>query len=400
LADKRRGDDEDRDNRRSRRRGFDATLLGPTGIFGNEVRMRFDPRIALLDNEKIRVVGDMRNASERQLKEITYDNQVIGYLAHVPRNQIFDNTEIRFAEEQGRTFSLIALVIAIISTIIALPLSRSLVKPIQSVAEGSKKLASGEYSARIQEGPNDEIGSLARDFNSLAHTLEQNEQARRKWIADISHELRTPLAILRGEIEALQDGIRKPTADRLDALHKQILNLNHLVGDLYELSLSDIGALNYQKESVNIVEIIEDSMHSMLDDFETHQLTLIKEYDSDIALTVFADQARLTQLFTNLLINSLRYTDEGGHLIVKILHDHSFVTIEFIDTAPGVPAEDVDKLFDRLFRLESSRNRETGGAGLGLSICSNIVEAHEGLISAQQSPEGGLWITVKLPVER
>ena len=112
-----------------------------------------------------------------------------------------------------------------------------------------------------------------------------------------------------------------------------------------------------------------------------------------------ADPDRLQQLFTNLLTNSLRYTDEGGELKIKIGRDKGRVVIDFQDSEPGVNEEDLPMLFERLYRLESSRNRETGGAGLGLSICRNIVEAHEGTISARRSPIGGLWIKIEFPCE-
>ena len=218
-----------------------------------------------------------------------------------------------------------------------------------------------------------------------------------QWIADISHELRTPLSVLRAEIEALQDGVRQMTPERLNSLHSEVMNLNRLVNDLYELSMSDIGALNYQKQLIDVSETLNKTLESHQDEFDSKNITVAFEPDSK-PRQINADPERLQQLFSNLLINTLRYTDAGGKLEIKLDRDKSRVLIIFEDSAPGVPDDDIPHLFERLYRVESSRNRETGGTGLGLAICKNIVEAHEGNIVAETSTLGGLKITIDLPV--
>ncbi|HEY6009101.1 MAG TPA: ATP-binding protein, partial [Geobacteraceae bacterium] len=245
----------------------------------------------------------------------------------------------------------------------------------------------------------DELGRLAEDFNSLAMTLEQNEKARRQWVADISHELRTPLAVLRGEIEALQDGVRQANPETIHSLHGEVLRLGRLVDDLYQLSLSDVGALTYRKEELDLTELLDEALAAFGPEFTQKGITLTAHIPRDGRAVVFGDPARLHQLFANLLDNALKYTDSGGELIIRLVCDEARARLDFQDTAPGVSPYDLERLFDRLYRVEASRNRAAGGAGLGLAICRNIVEAHAGTITAQPSPLGGVRIILTLPLQ-
>jgi two-component system sensor histidine kinase BaeS len=275
---------------------------------------------------------------------------------------------------------------------------RPLVKPIKEIAAATHSIASGRYATRISSSSSSELGQLARDFNAMALTLEKNEKERRQWVADISHELRTPVAVLQGEIEALLDGIHKITPETIRSLHAETLRLKYLVEDLYQLSLSDLGTLTYQKEYLDPIDVLRDSVESYRTEFDRKHISLTLDVSGNVKTTAFADRERLNQLFLNVLENSLRYTDAGGELRVGAQVDNDFLTIEFQDSEPGVCARDRERLFERFYRVEGSRNRDSGGAGLGLAICKNIVDAHEGMISAHESPLGGLLIRIALPV--
>ncbi len=353
-------------------------------------------RVCLLDKNRVVVTHCRNRVDEMELRQIVVDDNTVGYLAISPRKKLSAGHDLRFSEEQHRFLVLLGLCLALISVVVAFPVSRQLVKPIKKLAEATRKLAEGSYQTRITVDSSDELGDLSRDFNTLALTLENNEKARQQWIADISHELRTPLSVLRGEIEALQDGLREMTADRLDSLHKQVMNLNRLVNDLFELSMSDIGALNYQKQTIDVAAILDCCIESLRDEYNTRQITVSFDRDSETA-KVFADEERLQQLFTNLLMNSLRYTDTGGALKISLQNTENRALITMADSDPGVAESDLPRLFERLYRVENSRNRETGGTGLGLAICKNIVDAHGGSIAAESSSLGGLKITIELP---
>jgi two-component system sensor histidine kinase BaeS len=271
------------------------------------------------------------------------------------------------------------------------------VRPIRNLAAATREVASGHYDTRLPVRSSDELGRLARDFNAMAGTLESHEKARRGWIADISHELRTPVAVLRGEIEALLDGIRPITPERIRSLHGETLRLHRLVEDLYQLSLSDLGALTYRKEPLDPADLLRRVIETYRPAFQDKGLGISLHLPADLKQRIFGDRERLEQLFTNLVENSLRFTDPGGQLRISGSGEGDRVVIEFQDSPPGVPEAELERLFDRLYRLESSRSRASGGAGLGLAICKNIVEAHSGTISAQASPWGGLLIRISLP---
>jgi two-component system sensor histidine kinase BaeS len=290
-----------------------------------------------------------------------------------------------------------ALMMVIICVLAAFPIAAHLVKPIKHLTKGTQRLISGRYKTVIPITSNDELGQLSKNFNTLANTLKENEKARQQWIADISHELRTPLSILKGEIEAIQDGIRTSTPQTINSLHAEVEHLSLLINDLYELSMSDIGALNYQKSNIDVAHVLQDTLDSFRTEFENAGLTLVFNSKLKKVHHVFADATRLRQLFSNLLKNTLRYTDREGSLEIEISAKPNEVNIQFKDSAPGVREAELEKLFERLYRVESSRNRATGGAGLGLSVCQNIVSAHDGTITAKASPYGGVWISVSLP---
>lgn len=356
-------------------------------------------RLLLLDRDRQPVVGHMQPGEPLDTSPIVVDGDTVGFLAVRPNPPLADPHELHFSERQAHAFMLIALVTLAVAALLAWPISRQLVKPIRSLSAGTRQLAAGRYDTRISVAGRDELGQLARDFNSLAKTLEENEKSRRQWIADISHELRTPLAILQGEIEAMQDGVRQCTPERLASLHGETLNLARLVNDLYELSLSDIGALSYQKQRTDLAQLLEACLGPYREEFASKNIELRFAPGSGGPVHVFGDPARLQQLFSNLLGNSLRYTDPGGAVEIALAADAGHAMIDVRDSRPGVPPEHLPRLFERLYRVDPSRSRSTGGAGLGLAICRNIVEAHDGRITAQASPLGGLWVHVDLPLD-
>lgn len=359
---------------------------------------RFELRTILLAADGSVVYAPSGTASDVEWLLIRHKGEVVGRLGFKLRRQLSEMHQLRFIREQKLAFGLIAIVVVLLAAAVSLPLARKLVKPIRSLAAATNQLAAGRFDSRAPVTSNDELGRLARDFNELAHTLEKNEQARRQWVADISHELRTPLAILRGEIEALQDGVRQATGDTIASLHNEVLRLGRLVEDLHQLALSDLGALTYRKEQLNLLSVLDQAIGVYHASFDRKGIQLEADLP-DRTITFFADRERLSQLFSNLLENSLKYTDAGGVSQVAAHVDQTQLVIDFMDSAPGVATEQQPYLFERLFRAEGSRNRATGGAGLGLAICKNIVDAHEGSINAAPSPLGGLWISVRLPLE-
>ena len=384
--------------RRDNFAGGDDAVRRPPPYPANDSR-GLGPRIVLFDADKQKVIGGPpREEHDLNLRPFSYQNRVIGYLGLIPRKELSDEGDLLFVEQQKESFALVTLVMVALSLLLSFPITNHLLQPIKQLAAGTRKLMAGKFRTRIPVSSKDELGQLSGDFNSLAITLEKNEKARQQWVADISHELRTPLTVLRGEIEALQDGIRQPNAQNLEKLHGETMHLGRLVNDLYELSMSDIGALNYKKIKVDPVGILESTIELFEQRFAQKGLQLIVNLPPNTSVALLADPDRLQQLFTNLLENSLRYTDSPGQLEIRMEGHMNSFTFHFQDSSPGVQPSQIPKLFDRLYRVEESRNRAKGGAGLGMAICKNIVEAHRGQIDASHSPHGGLWIKIELPL--
>ncbi len=355
-------------------------------------------RLIVLNENRTAVLGSNPKTEDVNFRPIIVQGRTVGYVGLLSPKHFLHPVQVRFLRQQRLALSLSAAGVVLVVMIISFPLARRLVRPIKAMAAATHDITSGHYATRIPVSSSDELGRLAVDFNDMAKTLERHEQERRQWIADISHELRTPVAVLRGEIEALLDGIRTITPARVRSLHAEVLRLNRLVDDLYHLSLSDAGALTYRKEAIDLARTLMGSLEMYRAAFGHKGISLQAHIPEGAGMTVIADQERLAQLFANLFENSLRYTEEGGELAVCLASEKNHAVIEFQDSKPGVPDGDLEKLFDRLYRAEGSRNRQTGGAGLGLAICKSIVVAHGGTISAHQSPSGGLLIKVSLPV--
>ena len=357
-------------------------------------------RVALLDDRGRRVIGNPAVPSGSPSVPIRVNGEVVGSLLLAPQPALNSDLDVAFVRSQLSHAVMAGVAVIIAALLAAWALARWLLAPVKTLGLRMEQLAAGEYQARIESDRSDELGELARNYNRLAETLTQNQDARRRWGADIAHELRTPLSILRGEIQALQDGVRPFSKAALDSLQAECGRLTSLVDDLYQLSLADAGALTYRFETVDFNTVVADVEREYAPSLRDVGLTLESDFSRE-PLMVRLDNQRMSQLITNLLVNSQRYTDAPGVVRLTTTRLGSGSSLRVVltvdDSAPGVPTELIPKLFDRLFRVESSRNRAAGGAGLGLSICQNIAEAHGGSLVASASPLGGLRMTLSLP---
>ena len=400
------------------RRSFDENVIIIPNVIRERRRFRFSfeeevdrqraGRLYLLDNNGQIIVGNKKSlvGSETDLNvtkdldgqlikaSIMHNNEPVGTLALIKSERLFEDIDRQFAEANRDTLWFSGLLALLIAAIISLILTQNISGPIRKLARATRILISGEFKTRVNISNKDELGKLSRDFNILAKTLDKNSESQKQWLADISHELRTPLAILKSELEAIDDGIREFDEETLNSLIHEVKRINTLVNDLYELTLSDLGAMKYQMTEIDIKANIESSIESYQERYNEAEIEIISDLE-EVGM-MLGDQHRLTQLFTNLLENTLRYTDDPGRLMIKMVSDDDQIIISFADTPPGVEEETLNKIFDRFFREELSRSREMGGAGLGLSICSEIIEAHSGSIQAKQADIGGLEIIIKL----
>jgi two-component system sensor histidine kinase BaeS len=353
-------------------------------------------RLTVLDAGRDLVVGNPELARDATLRPVKVDERVVGWVGRAPLRRLSSAAEESFEARQERAAWGIAALALALAAVFALVLARAFLLPVKRIAAATHRLAGGDYATRVAPSAKDELGRLALDFNRLAQTLERNETLRRRFMADVSHELRTPLAVLSAELEALEDGVRRLDAAALASLRCEVAALGKLVDDLSQLALADVGALTYRKERLELAPLVEQAIDSHRERFAQRALSL--EASCAARAWVFGDADRLIQMLRNLLENSVRYTDPGGRARVGLRVEGGCAVVDFDDSPPGVPAEALERLFERFFRIDASRSRANGGSGLGLAISRTIAEAHGGSIAAAPSPLGGLRISVRLPL--
>lgn len=354
------------------------------------------PRLTVLDAQRHVVVGSPRPPEDAVERPIVSDGETVGYLVATPLRRLTNAADVAFQEERLKADLVIGAFAVLLAAGVAVLLARIFLAPTRRLAEATHKLAAGDYATRVKVTSTDELGRLGEDFNRLASTLERNEQMRRNFMADVSHELRTPLAIMRGELEAMEDGLQALDPQSVQSLKAEVGTLTKLVDDIYQLSLADVGALRYRQQPVEIGEVLERAVSSFRERLATRGIALAFE-GRGARCTVQGDPDRLAQLFGNIFENCMRYTEQDGRVTVRARRDAQAIVVDIEDSGPGVDAERLPRLFDRFYRVESSRNRATGGAGLGLAICRSIVEAHGGTIEARPGSGGGLWLHIALP---
>ncbi|ARU56982.1 signal transduction histidine kinase [Oleiphilus messinensis] len=377
----------------------------------------------LLDAEKTLLAGDFRARSQSQYIAIRVDgaesglkrndnirsSNIVGWIAFNSRDRIIEHFDLDIASELRSNFLIISILVIFLSGLVSFPLSIFLVRRVKSLAQATHHIASGHFETRLKVTSRDEIGVLFRDFNHLAQSLEKHDTERKRWIADVSHELRTPLAIMKGELEAMADGIRSASPENIRSAQDEVENLSRLVDDLYDLTKSDLGALQYKKQNLDLLPILQHELNILRDHGSKKSLSIIDDIDrlrDGTGIPLWADENRLKQLFRNLFQNAVQYTDYPGtiQVFVSIIRGRSgvdseknWVEIILEDSKPGVPEDHLERIFDPLFRVDAARNRRTGGSGLGLAICRRIVDGHNGRLSAAQSSLGGVRFTVRLP---
>lgn len=351
------------------------------------------PDTALFDIDDNFVAGIVNNTISQSVTfDVIVDGNKVGYLQSWPLLKKEAQSASEFAQQQFTASVAIAIVSLLLAGLLSWLVSRRLLKPVKQILSGVSDLSEGNYQVSFKQQRKDEIGQLMSDIESLSQTLEQNRSAKNRWFANISHELRTPITVLQGEIEVLKAGIRPLNMEQVYSFEQEVELLRRLVEDLYQLSMSDIGALRYQFSPLNISECVQ----STAEGFESVAVNKQIEFTLEIAsdLSISADKQRLEQLLLNLLTNSFAYTDSGGKVKVKLEQKAQTLILTVTDSAPGLPLEDCELMFEPLYRHNSSREMRESGAGLGLSICKNIVEAHQGSISAKPSELGGICVTV------
>ncbi|MCP4297687.1 MAG: HAMP domain-containing protein [Proteobacteria bacterium] len=350
----------------------------------------------LMDRDQQIVIGPHLKGDNIITIPIRLDDQDIGYLNMGMSHHQNNPVELQFLENQLKWLYLIATLALVFSAFISYLLTRHFLAPVAEITHGTRAIIKREFEKRIDVDSTDELGQLAKDFNNMARTLGQFEEQRKRWLSDIAHELRTPLSVLRGEIEAIIDGVRPRDNKEIEVLLEEVKFLSKLVEDLRELSMADSEEINFEWGELNPIAIINENIANFSLEAQQHNLKIIGNLEGP-DLLIKGDAQKLKQLFSNIIANAIRYASPGT-LVVTNERRGDKVLLIFSDSGPGVPEEDLPKLFERLFRVDRSRSRSLGGTGLGLSISKIIVEQHNGSIDAKNVKDGGLEITIGFPL--
>ncbi len=281
-----------------------------------------------------------------------------------------------------------------LAVVLGFILIRRILGPLYRMGEITGRIARGDYSQRIRVTSSDEIGELAKSFNRMADSLQGFERLRETMVANVAHELRSPLTNMRGYLEALSDGVLPPSRKTFELLHEETLRLTALSDDLLTLSSADDARSNLDLKKIDLREFIPRALSLFSVQFAAKEIAVETE-SPDGTDDILADPDKLGQVVHNLLQNVWHYTPRGGRVRVIIEPIPGWVRVTFANPGDGIDKEDLPFIFERFYRAEKSRSREYGGAGIGLAIVKELVEAHGGRVGAESSPaETRVWFTL------
>ena len=295
-----------------------------------------------------------------------------------------------------------------ISVILSMVLARALVTPISQLTRAARRVAVGDFDHKPESSARDEIGTLTRTFNEMASqlestldTLKKSEAMRREFVANVSHELRTPITSIRSYAETLSDsmGSIPPETERdfLGVIVTESDRMTKIVQDLLTLSRFDAESIEFKFEEFSFEKSVRDVYNAMLLEAQRHHHDFVLNIKSDPGM-IRGDRARIEQVIVNFVSNAIKYTSDGGRIQMTAGREGDVVWVSVRDNGIGIPKEDIDHVFERFYRVDKARSRESGGTGLGLSIASEIVSRHNGKISLQSRLGKGTTITMALPV--
>lgn len=305
--------------------------------------------------------------------------------------------EKEFTASVNRSLLIAMALAALVALLVTLFSSRSILGPIEALIGAARALEKGNLNQRVEVHGAREISELARAFNSMAAGLQRLEQLRQNMVTDVAHELRTPLSNIRGYLEALRDGVVDPTPQTIASVHDEALLLSRLVDDLQELALAEAGQLTLIRQPVEIVAVIEKAINAVAPQAFEKGLEICVAMPEGLP-QVNIDPGRTGQVLRNLLTNAITNTPPGGEISVTAQKLDSQVEVSVQDNGVGIPKEHLPYIFERFYRVDKSRTRLTGGAGLGLAIVRQLVEAQGGQVNIQSQVGVGTKVTFTAPV--
>ena len=308
--------------------------------------------------------------------------------------------EQAFLTSVHQSLSWVGAIILLVGLIVSYALARGITVPLRKLSVAAEEITRGHFGKKVEVETGDEVGHLALAFNRMTETLEVNNRLRQRLLADIAHELRTPLAVIQGHLEGMLEGVIETDAEQIASLYDETVHLNRLIKDLRDLSLAEAGQLALDKQPTDVNQLVLRAVQMLKPLAEEKAISL--EQDLGRLPLLQVDAGRINQILYNLLTNALRHTPAQGN--VKVLtsleefRNREMVKIQIRDSGAGISAADLPHIFDHFYRADASRNRKSGGSGIGLAIVKRLVEVHGGAIEVESRPDTGSRFYVYLPL--
>ncbi len=328
---------------------------------------------------------------------LSVENKIIYYFSNMVELSKESLTESRelFLQDMTNLIIGISLLMIIVVIAIAVFLSQKISKPIIVVSKMTDFIKKGGYDQTLEyESSIVEIDNLINSINELSRELYKMENMRKKLTSDISHELRTPLTSIQTHLEAMIDGIWEPSPERLNSVNEEVIRLSHLVNQLKNLAKFDSEENKLNLKYENLTQIVKNIIYNN-EGFAMEKNIKIKYELEEINATI--DKEKITQVIVNLLSNAIRYTCMDGEILIKLYKKNDFIKITVKDNGIGIPEESLDYIFERFYRVDKSRCRNTGGTGIGLTICKSIIDLHKGKIEVKSKINEGSEFIITLP---
>jgi two-component system sensor histidine kinase BaeS len=356
--------------------------------------------IVLLDAQYNVIIGGRNfyrgeRVTQNQVPEalpVKADGEIVGFA--VLRRDAFREQplESAFLERLTQTLFLGSAAFVSIALLLGFLIARSLTRPLQALTAATRQVAAGDLDVTVDVTSKDELGELAQSFNTMNQRLAQARDLRRQMTADIAHELRTPVSVILGYADGLQEKVIPATEETFELIQEQAEQLEHLIDDLRTLTLAETGELTLKRSLTDPLPLVERTLAAYEPQASRQNITLRLDADAPIPL-ILIDSDRFKQILSNLLSNAMQYTPNDGSITVQVAAKENAVLFTVTDSGPGIEAEDLDQIFVRFYRRDSSRSRDTGGSGLGLSIAKSLVERQGGHISVTSEVGKGASFT-------
>ncbi len=328
---------------------------------------------------------------------IYVNGQQVGTFLVASQLGILSENQNLFITRVNQALIWVGFIAILLVLLMAIWQSRNLIKPLHQMAEASSKLAKGDYSQRVHVDRNDELGDMANAFNQMASDLSQQSELRQQMMADVAHELRTPLSVLRIDLESMEDGLMEVTPENVRTLQSEVSYLTNLVEDLRMLSLADAGDLKIEKTQVEVNSLVREMIERHQNSAREGKVKLTAQYAGQ-EIFVYGDSFRLSQVMVNIISNAIKHTPTGFEISTKVALKNNDVIVSVTNFGSWIPKEDLERVFDRFYRLDQSRNRDRGGSGLGLSIARSLMQAHGGRIWAESVEGKSTTFFMSMPV--